>query len=155
MNEVIELLRSSDVKIIMDYAIVKWNPNFLREIVLNNKDKVRSFFKLLSEQKVKEAFDNYVSDEFKHHNQHTKAGRQALLEGMTDAHNQFPAMTISVKHMFEDGEHVIAHSLVKMNPDHIGFACMHICRIKDGKIAEFWDIASPIVENCMNVDGAF
>lgn len=122
---------------------------------MNNKDKVRSFFKLLSEQKVKEAFDSYVASDFKHHNQHTKAGRQALLEGMTDAHNQFPTMTIVVKQIFEDGNFVITHSLVKMSPDHIGFICVHISRFVDGKIAEFWDLASPVVEDVMNTDGAF
>lgn len=122
---------------------------------MNNKDKVRSFFKLLAEQKVKEAFDTYVAGEFKHHNQHTKAGRQALLEGMTEAHKQFPSMIITVKHIFEDGDFVIAHSLVKMSPDHVGFVSAHICRFLDGKIAELWDLASPVVEDCVNADGAF
>lgn len=122
---------------------------------MNNKDKVRSFFKLLAEQKVKEAYDTYVAAEFKHHNQHTKAGRQALLEGMTDAHNQFPSMTITVKQIFEDGDFVITHSLVKMSPDHSGFACVHISRFKDGKIAEFWDLATPVLEDGVNTDGAF
>lgn len=122
---------------------------------MNNKDKVRGFFKLLTKQKVKEAFDSYVSGEFKHHNQHTKAGREALLEGMTDAHNQFPSMTITEKHIFESGDFVITHSLVKMSPDHLGFVCVHICRFKDGKITEFWDLASPVVENSENADGAF
>lgn len=122
---------------------------------MNNKNKVLSFFKLLTQQKVQEAFDTYVASEFKHHNQHTKAGRQALIEGMTDAHNQFPSMTIEVKNIFEDGDSVIAHSLVKMSPDHVGFVCVHICRFHDGKIAEFWDLASPVVENSVNEEGAF
>ena len=122
---------------------------------MNNKDKVRSFFKLLSEQKVNVAFDTYVAKEFKHHNQHTKAGRQALFEGMTEAHSQFPSMIIEVKHIFEDGDFVISHSLVKMESDHRGFACIHICRFLDGKMAEFWDLATPVLEDIINEDGAF
>lgn len=122
---------------------------------MNNKDKVLNFFNLLSEQKVKEAFDTYVAREFRHHNQHTKAGRQALMEGMTDAHNQFPSTSIMVKHIFEDGDFVMTHSLVKMNPDQAGFICAHICRFQNGKIVEFWDIASPVVEDSVNDDGAF
>lgn len=122
---------------------------------MNNKEKVKDFFKLLTQQKVKEAFELYVATEFKHHNQHTKAGRQALLEGMTDAHKQFPTMTIEVKQIFEDSDVVTTHSLVKMDPDHLGFVCVHIARFKDGKIAEFWDLASPIVENSVNEDGTF
>lgn len=125
------------------------------EVFVNNKEKVQSFFKLLAKQKVKQAFDEYIAQEFKHHNQHTKAGRQALLEGMTDAHNQFPEMTINVKQIFEDGDFVITHSLVKMNLDHAGLTCVHISRFKDGKIVEFWDLASPIVEDSQNSDGAF
>lgn len=122
---------------------------------MNNKDKVRSFFNLLTQQKVKEAFDSYVSLEFKHHNQHTKAGRLALIEGMTDAHNQFPSMTIAIKHIFEDGDFVITHSLVKMSPEHTGFVCVHISKFLEGKIVEFWDLASPVVEEGLNEDGAF
>jgi predicted SnoaL-like aldol condensation-catalyzing enzyme len=110
---------------------------------------------LLAQQKVKEAFDTYVAEEFKHHNQHTKAGRQSLLEGMTEAHNQFPAMTIAVKHIFEDSDFVITHSLVKMSPDHEGFVCVHIARFLDGKISEFWDLATPLVEDSVNADGPF
>lgn len=125
------------------------------EVSLNNKDKVRKFFKLLSEQKVKEAFATYVSEEFKHHNQHTKAGRQAFLEGATDAHKQFPSMTIDIKHIFEDGDFVITHSLVKMNPEHEGLVCIHISRFQQGKISEFWDIATPVIQEMMNTDGVF
>ena len=122
---------------------------------MNNKDKVQSFFKLLTQQKVKEAFDAYVAEEFKHHNQHTKAGRQSLSDGMTDVHNQFSSMTIVVKHIFEDGDFVITHSMVRMNPDHAGLICMHIFRFFEGKITELWDLASPVLEDSVNEDGAF
>ncbi len=125
------------------------------EASMNNKDKVRNFFKLLTEQKVKQAFDTYVAEEFKHHNQYTKAGRPALLKGMTDAHNQNPSTTITIKNIFEDGNFVITHSLVKMSSDHGGYVCVHICRFLDGKIAEFWDIATEVVKDCINEDGAF
>ena len=122
---------------------------------MNNKDKVQNFFKLLTEQKVEEAFHTYIATEFKHHNQQTKAGRLALLEGMSEAHQQFPLMKINVNHVFEDGAYVTTHSLVKMSPEHPGFVCVHICRFHDGKIAEFWDVASPIIDNSVNEDGAF
>lgn len=122
---------------------------------MSNKETVLSFFKLLAGQKVKEAFDKHIAENFKHHNQHTKAGRQALLEGMTDAHNQFPTMTIDVKNIFEDGDFVITHSLVKMSPEHNGFVCVHISRFSNGRIAEFWDLASPVNEEVVNIDGAF
>ncbi len=122
---------------------------------MDNKSKVQSFLKLLTEQKVQEAFANYISPEFKHHNQHTKAGRQSLLDGMTEAHSQFPAMTIDVKRIFEDADFVITHSLVKMDSGHPGFICVHIFRFYNGKITEFWDLASPMVENSLNVDGPF
>lgn len=122
---------------------------------MNNKDKVLGFFKLLTEQQVQLAFDTYVSENFKHHNQHTSAGRQALLEGMTEAHNQFSTMTITIKNIFEDGDFVITHSHVKMSPDHIGFVCAHICRFDGSKIAEFWDLTTPVIEGSLNVDGPF
>jgi len=120
-----------------------------------SKDKVRNFFKLLESNKVQEAFDRFVSLEFKHHNQHTQDGRLALLEGMTDAHRQFPEMTMDIKQIFEEGSFVITHSLVKMNSSHAGFVCVHIFRFANEKIVEFWDIATPRVENSINKDGAF
>lgn len=122
---------------------------------MDNKNKVLRFFKLLTEQKVKEAFDLYVATEFKHHNQHTQAGRESLLAGMAEAHRQFPSMTLTVNHVFEDGDFVITHSLVKMDPDHLGLVCVHILRFKDGKISEFWDVVSPLIADSVNADGAF
>lgn len=121
---------------------------------MTNKERALAFFNLLFEQKVPEAYERFIAPGFIHHNQWFKGDRETLLQGMKEAHAQFPQSVIDVKHVFEDGAYVITHSHVKHTPEQ-EFAAVHIFRFENGKIVELWDSPVQIEKNSPNKNGPF
>jgi predicted SnoaL-like aldol condensation-catalyzing enzyme len=114
-----------------------------------------SFLTLVTTGKVREAFDAHVHPDFRHHNVHTKNGREELMNGMQESDDHFPHKTFSVKRLLEDGDTVAAHSSIELGGGMPPMAVVHIFRFRDGKIAEMWDIAQQIPPDSPNADGAF
>ncbi len=53
---------------------------------MTKKEIEKSFLQLAGRGKVKVAFDNFVSNDFIHHNQYFHENRAALSKAMADAH---------------------------------------------------------------------
>ncbi len=121
---------------------------------MSNKESVLSFFQLLFQQKVREAYDKHMANDFIHHNFWFKGDRESLMVAMEEAHVAMPQSTIKVHHIFEDGDFVITHSHVKHSED-MQFAASHIFRFKNGKVAELWDVPCQIPANSPNQHGPF
>ncbi len=122
---------------------------------MSNKDSVAQFLKLLSANQVRTAYEKFVAPDFIHHNQYVKAGREDLLLAMEEAHRENPNTRIDIKHLYEDGDTVISHSHVTMQPGTLGVAVVHIFRFRDGKAVELWDLGQPILKDSPNAAGLF
>lgn len=64
--------------------------------------------------------------------------RQSLLTAMEEAHKSSPNKSIEVKYIYEDGDSVITHSLVKK--ENMDIAVVHIFRFENDKVVELWDL---------------
>jgi predicted SnoaL-like aldol condensation-catalyzing enzyme len=123
---------------------------------MSNKEIAKSFLKMAASGDVQNAYDQFVAPNFIHHNQYFKGDRQTLLDAMKDASQKSPNKTFEIKHIYEDGNTVIAHScLTKENPEVLVLAVVHIFRFENGKIAEFWDIVQQILKDSPNENGMF
>tara|TARA_R110001592_G_scaffold237306_9_gene496324 strand:+ start:19052 stop:19414 length:363 start_codon:yes stop_codon:yes gene_type:complete len=120
---------------------------------MNKKEIAINFLKLAGLGDVKKGFDNYVSKNFKHHNQYFEGDRQSLLNAMEDAHKTAPNTAIEIKQCFEEGNSVITHSLICKN--NMDIAVVHIFRIENGTIEELWDIGQIIDKKSPNKNGLF
>lgn len=120
---------------------------------MTNKQIAESFLQLAGNGKVKEAFENYVSDDFIHHNQYFQGTRAALKDAMEEAHVTSPNKSIEIKHSYIDQNTVVTHSLVvKQDMD---IAVVHIFRFKADKIVELWDLGQQILKDSPNENGLF
>ncbi len=128
-------------------ALSSWN--------MNRKELATGFLKMVVARKISEAYERYISPQFVHHNQHCKGDRQSLLQSMEQAHEQFPDTGIQIKHIYEDGDTVITHSLVQLRPGGPDVAVVHISRFEGQKIAELWDLGQVIVKDSPNQNGPF
>jgi len=64
--------------------------------------------------------------------------------------------SIEVKHIYEDGDTVITHSLVtRQDPKAPEIAVVHIFRFEQDRVAELWDVGQPISEDSPNANGMF
>jgi predicted SnoaL-like aldol condensation-catalyzing enzyme len=120
------------------------------------KDVVMAFDKMaFDERKPKEAVLQYFSDDFIDHSSRVTGDRQsvvALLDRL-DWSKAGPART--VKHVVADGDIVTMHYHLVREPGTAGFAAADIFRVKDGKIAEHWEVMQPITLDSINKFGAF
>ena len=121
-----------------------------------HKDAAKSFLQMAGTGKVQEAYDRYIAPSFIHHNAYFKGDRLSLLTAMQEASKTSPNKSIEVKHIYEDGDTVITHSLVtRQDPKAPEIAVVHIFRFEQDRVAELWDVGQPISEDSPNANGMF
>jgi predicted SnoaL-like aldol condensation-catalyzing enzyme len=99
--------------------------------------------------------DRYFAPDYVQHNPLAATGAQGLKDFLTWARETSPDAHHDVKRMFADGDHVIAHVHVVIEPGTPGNAVIDIFRIEEGRIAEHWDAMQPISESSANDNGIF
>lgn len=116
-------------------------------------DIAKDFLQLASSGKVEEAYSNYVSTDFIHHNQYFQGSREALKKAMAEAHETSPNKRIEIKQCFTDANTVITHSLVVK--ENVEMAVVHIFRFHGDTIVELWDLGQIIAKESPNENGLF
>jgi predicted SnoaL-like aldol condensation-catalyzing enzyme len=119
-----------------------------------NKDIATTFLKLASAGQIQEAYEKYVSPNFKHHNPWFAGDAESLKKGMEENQKQFPNKVYEIKHIVEDGDLVAVHGYVKISQNK-EIAVVHILKFEENKIVEMWDIAEEIPKNSPNKNGMF
>ena len=114
-----------------------------------------TFLKLAASGKVSEAFAQYISADFRHHNPYFPGDARSLKAGMMEAHQKFPNTTLEVKHVFEEDDLVAVHSRVTHSADTPEIAVVHIFRFEKGRIAELWDVGMEAPKDSPNENGMF
>jgi predicted SnoaL-like aldol condensation-catalyzing enzyme len=123
---------------------------------MNLKEIAISFLHTAAGGDPKTAYDKYVATDFIHHNQYFKGDRDSLMRAMEEANTKMPNRSCEVKHCYQDGNTVIAHSLVtRKDPSLQAIAVVHIMRFENGKIAELWDLGQMLERNSPNENGPF
>ena len=121
----------------------------------SNKEAAASFLRLASSGKVRQAYDNYVGEGFRHHNQFFEGSAQALMMGMEENARQNPGKTFEIKRTIAEGDFVAVHSHVRQKPGDAGAAVVHIFRFENGRIVELWDVGQPVGDKSPNQYGMF
>lgn|GEM_PF-4090669 len=75
-----------------------------------------------------------------HHNQYTKPGKQALIDGMKGNNDNFPNKTLAIDMIIAEADRLMTYSLLKFTPEHLGIRVVHILRFENDKIVEMRDV---------------
>ncbi len=92
---------------------------------------------------------------FIQHSPGMASGVPALKDLLDRAKALYPRATCSVKRMMANGDLVMAHVHVVFEPGTPGMAVVNIFRIRDGMVAEHWDVAQPVETKPKNANGMF
>jgi predicted SnoaL-like aldol condensation-catalyzing enzyme len=122
---------------------------------MTKKEIAQQFLKLASKGQVREAFVNFISADFKHHNVYSKGDAESLLAAMEENSKKAPDKVFKILRTLEDGDLVAVHSHVKQSASDLGTAVMHIFRFEDDKITELWDFGQPVPSETVNENGMF
>lgn len=121
----------------------------------DRKEIAVSFLKLASAGNVREAYQRYVHPRFRHHNPYFKGDRDSLMAGMELSMVEFPDKVFETVRVLEDGDFVVVHGKVRLNPDMPEIALIHIFRFEDGSIIEEWEAAQEVPKESPNENGMF
>lgn len=122
---------------------------------MSKKKLATDFMEMLMANKVREAYDKFVSSKFIHHNQYFKGDREALMLAMEESHKENPNTKIDFKHVLEDGDKVVTISHVRHTPEALGYAVVHVFKFEGDMIVELWDLGQEIPKDSPNENGIF
>ena len=99
--------------------------------------------------------DAFFASGYIQHSPLAATGAQGLKDFLDWARARSPQAEHRVKRLFVDGDYVIAHVHVIINPGDRGNSVVDIFRIADGRIAEHWDVAQEVPATSANGNGVF
>ena len=124
-------------------------------MIEKNKEAAVAFLQLCATGKVREAYEKYAAEDFKHHNPYFEGSADSLKAGMEESAHQNPHNTLEVKRVIAEGDLVAVHSHGWHKPGDPGYAVVHILRFENDRIVEFWDVAQMVPEETPNQHGMF
>ncbi|MBV7504880.1 nuclear transport factor 2 family protein [Bacillus sp. sid0103] len=119
------------------------------------KEKAVSFLQLVASGKVREAYQTFISPDFRHHNPYFRGDAESLMLAMEENAAINPNKILEVKLAIQENDKVAVYSHVRQHPEDLGGAVVHIFRFQDNQIVELWDIGQPIPEDSQNENGMF
>jgi predicted SnoaL-like aldol condensation-catalyzing enzyme len=121
------------------------------------KAVVLEFYKLALERfQPKDAFERYAASDFVEHSADIAGGtRQAASAFLEDLIRKFPAPKWKVVRSAAEGPIVFLHVHVTPAPGERGAAIVEIFRVREGKIAEHWDVIQPVPQKPVNSNSMF
>jgi predicted SnoaL-like aldol condensation-catalyzing enzyme len=121
---------------------------------MTKKELAISFLKAVAAgDNIRQAYEKFVSPKFKHHNQYFKGDRETLMTAMEDAAKTSPNKKFEVKYAYEEGDTVVAHSLVQK--EKMDIAVVHIMKFEGNKMIEMWDVGQILDPKSPNENGPF
>jgi len=120
-----------------------------------NRRLVENVYDLVLKPLDSSRVDDFFAEGYIQHNPMAETGAGGLKKFLEWAKNTSPQAEHHVKRIFVDGDFVIAHVHVVINPGDRGLAVADIFRIQNGKIAEHWDAAQPVPADMQNTNGMF
>jgi predicted SnoaL-like aldol condensation-catalyzing enzyme len=120
-----------------------------------HKNIATSFLQMVASGQIREAYEKYVSRDFRHHNAYFKGDRESLMVAMEEAQRTDPMKTLDIKMALADGDRVAVFSHVKQTSQDRGVSVVHIFRFEGNQIVELWDVGQLITEDSPNENGPF
>jgi predicted SnoaL-like aldol condensation-catalyzing enzyme len=108
-----------------------------------------------NQRNVEEAFAKYVGPSYRQHNPTVSDGKQAIIDALRQWLPATPKLHYEFKHLYSDGDCVIVHSLVTVDPADRGKAVVDIFRLEQGKVVEHWDVAQAVPDKSLNNNTMF
>lgn len=99
--------------------------------------------------------DDFFAPGYIQHNPMAETGADGLKRFLDWAKAMAPGATHDVKRILVDGDFVVGHVHVVVNPGERGRTVVDIFRIENGRVAEHWDSAQEIPSESANTNGMF
>ncbi len=112
---------------------------------MTNQTLVTEFYEVFYNTKDMTKAKEMMTSDFLSHHPNTPAGADATIYAITNyVFNANPDFRVKIKRIASEGDLVWVHCFIQNNKDDKGSMAVDIWRIKDGKLAELWDVVQTI-----------
>lgn len=119
------------------------------------KEIAEEFLHLCSAGKARQAFEQYASPHFAHHNPWFAPDAGSLIKGMEENAKNHPNKVFEIQRSVAEADLVAVHSRVAMNGQATDIAVVHIFRFHGNQIVEMWDVGQAAPADSPNSLGMF
>jgi predicted SnoaL-like aldol condensation-catalyzing enzyme len=113
------------------------------------------FLRQASAGRARDAMRKYAAPRFVHHNPCFGNDADTLAAAMDENARSNPDKVMEIMRSIAEGPLVAVHSRMQLKPSDAPLAVVHIFRVDDGRISEFWDVAQPEPADSPNRAGMF
>jgi predicted SnoaL-like aldol condensation-catalyzing enzyme len=121
----------------------------------DNKATVVAFYEKALNDKDADAAIAMMGPTYMQHNSIAPDGKEGFRQFIGAFKQRYPASRSKIVRVFAEGDYVILHVHLVLEPGTAGNAVMDIFRLADGKIVEHWDVVQPIPEKIPHANTMF
>jgi predicted SnoaL-like aldol condensation-catalyzing enzyme len=120
-----------------------------------NKQVVVDFVTTAFDGRPEKAVANHLGDRYIQHNPLAADGADAFTGFFTWLRGEHPNLKVEIKRVVAEGDTVVTHTHLVLEPGTPGRALADFFRVEDGKIVEHWDVIQDVPERSANRNGMF
>ncbi|MGC3980062.1 MAG: ester cyclase [Steroidobacteraceae bacterium] len=120
-----------------------------------NRKLVLDFYDTVIIKRQFDRWPEFLDPNYIQHKPNVADGPEGVLEFMRSNYAKFPKHTVKVIRSFVDGDYVMLHVHVEMQPLNQDIAVMDIFRVANGKLIEHWDVDQPVPTQMAHNNGMF
>lgn len=120
-----------------------------------NRKLVLDFYQAVIIGRQFDRWPEFLHPNYIQHKPILEDGPLGVLDFLRRNHERFPQHSVKVLRSFVDGDYVILHVHVLMQPFHQDVAVMDIFRVENGKLVEHWDVDQLVPSQMAHSNGMF
>ncbi|MFD5143965.1 ester cyclase [Streptomyces sp. NPDC058401] len=120
-----------------------------------NKQIVVDYYQTAFGGNPQKAIGDHFGDRYIQHNPDAADGPEAFIGFVTWLRGEHPDLRLDIKRVIAEGDMVVTHSHLILEPGEPGRALADYFRLEDGKVVEHWDVIQDVPARSANPNGMF
>ncbi|AGB22233.1 hypothetical protein Mycsm_01849 [Mycobacterium sp. JS623] len=120
-----------------------------------NKAIVIDYYQTAFGGNPEKAIADHFGDRYVQHNPDAADGPEAFTGFVNWPRGQYPNLQLDIKRVIAEGDMVVTHSHLILEPGTPGQALADFFRLESGKVVEHWDVIQQVPEESANNNGMF
>jgi predicted SnoaL-like aldol condensation-catalyzing enzyme len=123
--------------------------------VEENKKIVVDYYTTAFAGEPERAAAEHIGPRYVQHNPQAQDGVEAFAGFVHWLRGEYPELQLDIKRVIGEGDLVVTHSHLTLEPGKPGQALADFFRVEDGKVVEHWDVIQDIPETSANDNTMF
>jgi len=120
-----------------------------------NKKIVVDYYQTAFGGNPEKAIADHFGPRYVQHNPDAQDGPEAFIGFVKYLRGEYPDLRLDIKRVIAEGDMVVTHSHLVLEPGKPGRALADYFRLEDGKVVEHWDVIQEVPATAANDNGMF